>query len=363
MLQACYPEIKFLPWKFANSPRNFWNDAKNRREFMDYIGVELGIHKDNWELWYKVSPRIVIDKGGLTLLTRYYGNNFSKLLMETYPEFAWELWKFSRLSHSAIQDSENIPKMIDYVEKELRVHKPSDWYRVTMDQLNQLGVGSFFRSSKRSRMETEDKTKEVKTKEDDGEKRKENIGLKSDEEEEGRRLLEVLRKVYPNEVWKSELFSRKGMKRSSEKYLLLLLEKIFPNTEILSNFTHKKLRYANSEKPMQLDVFLPELNLAFEYQGKQHFSQLRVYGEVGERMEKDVEKEVEVKKEGITLITIPFWWNQKEETILRSLFRERPELFEDVLKHYKEAAKKMEEEGDEVEEEEELEEEMAVVTK
>lgn len=42
-------------------------------------------------------------------------------------------------------------------------------------------------------------------------------------------------------------------------------------TDVYINYDHPKLRYKGSKKSMELDIFIPSLHLAFEYQGIQHF--------------------------------------------------------------------------------------------
>ncbi len=67
-----------------------------------------------------------------------------------------------------------------------------------------------------------------------------------------------------------------------------MLQEIFPDqgtylviidsTEIKEDFNHPSLLFTNSNRPMQLDVFLPSLAMAFEYQGAQHFRDLFFFG-------------------------------------------------------------------------------------
>jgi hypothetical protein len=48
-----YPNISWKPWKFAQVPEGFWNDAKNLRHFFDDIAKQLNILKH--EDWYNVT--------------------------------------------------------------------------------------------------------------------------------------------------------------------------------------------------------------------------------------------------------------------------------------------------------------------
>jgi hypothetical protein len=41
--------------------------------------------------------------------------------------------------------------------------------------------------------------------------------------------------------------------------------------DVWFNYRHPSLFYRKSGKFMELDVFVPSLNIAFEYQGLQHF--------------------------------------------------------------------------------------------
>ena len=77
VLSVVYPEYEWLPWKFSNCPRNFWDDEKNQRKFMDWVGKELKI-KDMSD-WYKVSYRVKLP----------WFCSLLKLL-QGFGQFAWE---------------------------------------------------------------------------------------------------------------------------------------------------------------------------------------------------------------------------------------------------------------------------------
>lgn len=79
-------------------------------------------------------------------------------------------------------------------------------------------------------------------------------------------LAELLPRAFPEYLWESQLFSLR-IKKSSQRQLFVLLLDMFPETKIMEDFLHPDLQFSSS-MPMELDLWIPEKNLAFEYQGK-----------------------------------------------------------------------------------------------
>lgn len=77
---------------------------------------------------------------------------------------------------------------------------------------------------------------------------------------------------------------------------------------------------------MELDIFIPSLNLAFEYQGMQHFKDHTLVNKSKLRQGKDNEKRKACELNGITLIQVPFWWDGSKDSLLATIFRHRAEL-------------------------------------
>jgi hypothetical protein len=77
---------------------------------------------------------------------------------------------------------------------------------------------------------------------------------------------------------------------------------------------------------MQLDVFVPELHLAFEYQGEQHYFNIFSYGAQWGYEKRDAEKRRACKAAGITLIEVPYWWDFAAESLAATIHQHRPEL-------------------------------------
>jgi hypothetical protein len=58
LLYQLYPDFEWLPWKLANCPKNYWDDMKNQRKFMDWAGKELKIKE--MSDWYNVTQKVEV---------------------------------------------------------------------------------------------------------------------------------------------------------------------------------------------------------------------------------------------------------------------------------------------------------------
>ena len=56
LVSAVFPEHEWLPWKFLNTPKHFWNAVKNQRQFIDWAGKQLGVKDLND--WYKIPVKV-----------------------------------------------------------------------------------------------------------------------------------------------------------------------------------------------------------------------------------------------------------------------------------------------------------------
>jgi hypothetical protein len=56
LLKAVYSEYEWLPWKFAHTPHNYWDNQNNQRLFLNWAEKELNIkEKDDW---YKILLKV-----------------------------------------------------------------------------------------------------------------------------------------------------------------------------------------------------------------------------------------------------------------------------------------------------------------
>src|SRR5690348_11342544 len=94
----------------------------------------------------------------------------------------------------------------------------------------------------------------------------------------------------------------------SQNFLLRALETLFPQEPILSNFKFpiEKTEKNDGLQRYEFDVFLPNLALAFEYQGTTHYISSHIFGRATARQKSDQIKAKFARDTGISLLSIPF---------------------------------------------------------
>ena len=95
---------------------------------------------------------------------------------------------------------------------------------------------------------------------------------------------------------------RQGGRSFAEKMIRRHLEQIYPQMEIVANRRPDELR-SSLNKPLELDLYMPGLQVAIEIQGPQHFIEL--YGDNTRLLENDKYKKKWCRSHGIKLM----WMN------------------------------------------------------
>jgi hypothetical protein len=245
---------------------------KIKKKYLEWFAKKFNIQK--LEDWYQISTKDFIKNGGIGILT-YYGGSLYLILKKIYPEYDWKPWLLNNTPRSFWNKKDSIPNYIKWLENQLNIKTLDDWYNISSKDISLYFEGSGLL--------------------------KKYGGLKS-----------FLLHYYPNHKWNLELLENNSRLISKSQYRLTqLIQEIFPNQTIEINYKHPLLfNEENNKGKMELDIYLPSLNLAFEYQGEQHYFYHFLYGS-NFKVQKRDENKVEIcKKLGITLIHIPYWWDR-----------------------------------------------------
>jgi hypothetical protein len=129
-------------------------------------------------------------------------------------------------------------------------------------------------------------------------------------------LLEILRKRYPYFQWNPEIWRSSAGSKSQILFLRALRNVLGRDIEIESNYFGTIVKNMETRSSLQLDAWIPSLNIALEYQGHQHYATEDYWGDGHyKQMERDHHKMVQCKESNIDLIVIPYWWNMKVESL------------------------------------------------
>lgn len=257
-LVKIYPDYDWKPWLFKNSPR-VWHDPKIRSKFFDWLEKELEIKTS--EDWYDI---ILNDIPCCVRSFTDYHKNIANLVMFYRPDYNWKPWLFRQIPKGYWDLIENRRNAGKWLEERLKIDKAEKWYTITQDDFDYHYLGSFLF-----------------------------------EKYSGSPAKFVIEN-FPE--YNLDL-TKFGNKTKGQSKLYYLVKEFFPRNMVLWNYKHEKIRSTKNRK-LELDIFLPELNLAFELQGMQHFEDNKYFGSSQRLMENDEKKRMECKKLGIQLIEI-----------------------------------------------------------
>jgi len=190
-LMDLYPEEQLEAHECRSAmPQGYWSSRANRRAFLDRFADQRGISSP--EEWRTVVTSDLVAMGGARVLRLF--PSLVDLLQDSYPEHAEE-WKKQYAVRPSVPESywdkeENVREFLAHTAKELGVQQPSDWARVSRQQLNELGGRGLLRR---------------------------------------RTLAEVLAVAYPNEKWDSATLAMvsSNSKRSTQRLMRESLRGIF----------------------------------------------------------------------------------------------------------------------------------------
>lgn len=141
VLCAIFPEHTWYPWKFLPTPKSFWKNLKNQRDYIDWLGKDLGI--SNMDDWYNTDTQKIHNRYGETIL-QSYGGSLYHALSAVYPDYKWLPWRFSKVPRGFWNSLDNQKWYADWLGKLLGYTCMNDWYKLsTADITNNNGGGMF----------------------------------------------------------------------------------------------------------------------------------------------------------------------------------------------------------------------------
>ena len=169
------------------------------------------------------------------------------------------------------KDVKNIQSYVKWLFLKLKLNSLDDWYDVNNDMINHYNGSGLLTHSQKN-------------------------------------LFDLLSLTYPDYNWDVSKFGKKRF--TSQRRLYKVITQIFPNNEILYDRMHSDIINPKTNKRLQLDCFLPDLNLAFEHQGAQHKKPSRFFHSKSSRdtfddlRYRDKIKKKRCKELGIKLIEV-----------------------------------------------------------
>jgi hypothetical protein len=135
---------EWLYWKFKKTPQNYWKKKENHLKYLLWLEKKKNI--TNKKQWYKLfSQKLFLDNYGGGLIDTYNGSIIDIIYILEPPkeDGEWLLWKFEV---SLIKNFWNIKnnqiKFMKWLEKELNIQKPEEWYKIKKDDIqNNFGNG------------------------------------------------------------------------------------------------------------------------------------------------------------------------------------------------------------------------------
>jgi hypothetical protein len=247
-------------------PLEFGVQLKEDRKYFDWLATKLGLKSHND--WYRVTYEVVSKKGGLGILSRY-GHSLYKALSSVYPEKEFHPWLFVNVPRNFWKDKNHQRECLDWVGKQLGITHLDEWNKITRTAARQRGAG----------------------------------GLLS---YHGNSLPKMLRAVYSEHKW-----NRRDKMSAAHFHWWYVLKSHLQGEVVLLNYKHPMMFHAASHRRMELDIYVPSLQLAFECQGEQHYK--KVYSSPLEsQLKRDNEKKNLCAQLGINLTEIPYWCTSQE---------------------------------------------------
>jgi len=343
LLQNVYSDHNWDVRKFK-LPQKYWHDLANQKSFLDHLAKKLNI--TSIEGWYKVTVPILQANGGNGLLKKYKVS-LHTLLSTVYPEYKQScrdaILSITRdLKLTKVEDSIKVAhKYLDSQLLRQHGHSATKLVATCFPELKlplptrakYAPVIGHWKSLSNQREYFDNLAKKLDIKEPDDWYY---ISVRQIEKQFGGRgilnryyngsLIKALQAIYPDHKWIPPTRKEFGRNSKNQYLLLQFIKQVFPHHKVELNYHFVEYKFSKYGKSIEFDIFVPDLSLAFEYNGEQHYMSIPFFNDVGLTKKRDKNKQVICKYSGITLIIIPFWWDRTIDSIAQTICYARPDI-------------------------------------
>ena len=275
-----FPDAKLI-FNNSNQQSGYWEDINNILQFLSEVAQKYKLNSP--EDWNLITHKHIHSSGGGSLFSKY---SLYELKCLACPE-GKSLFNIPPRPPRYWENKENIHGFFGDLKQNYNLNTPEDWKRISKHQIISHGGGWLF-NGKNNHLD------KIQIKFEGPNNTTEFIPLK--------KLL------------------RSRHKRSSQRWLFLQIQKLFPNEEIVEDYFHSEISRISGFN-VQFDIFMIERNIAIEYHGKQHYEDIpQAFNSVETYQHRDREKEKLCQEHGIQLLTIPYWWDNKLDSLRTFLY-------------------------------------------
>lgn len=133
------PNYDWKPWMFRKAPKNFWQERKNRKRYLTWLGKKLGFQ--SIDDWHRLTEQDFFANYGRALLAIYGGSPIA-VLRDLFPKHTWNEWRFAKVPIGFWDKPANRRRYLRWLGRKLKVKSPADWRKVTyLDFFANCGSG------------------------------------------------------------------------------------------------------------------------------------------------------------------------------------------------------------------------------
>jgi hypothetical protein len=74
------------------------------------------------------------------MIVMHFDWNLSKALEDAFPEHRWQWWNFKQVPKGVWANAENRKEFFSWLEEQLGITHPEQWYDIHMQQLYEIGT-------------------------------------------------------------------------------------------------------------------------------------------------------------------------------------------------------------------------------